>query len=207
MTRTIYRFGDQREDGMYFYARRHDRLTGIWLTEEAFRRKNGGKLPALRKGRLRADGKRYYRGAWVSREVFDKVSEGEKVKKLRVGWRRFTETGSREVFTGYTQGAKEHWVPEEAWVARQRADKAAKAARKASQKGLRQPKTCGQFVRPGLIYVGEFLSGAGKRPTRVYFNSAQWKAALEGRDPAPPELRRTRLRAYWWLVERLRRQQ
>jgi hypothetical protein len=189
---------------MYFYARRRGLLTSIWLTEEAFRRKNGGKLPSKRKGRLRLDGQRLYNGAWVSQEVFDKLEKGEKIKKIRVGSRKFVDERTKEVFAGYTQGAKENWVPEEAWVARQKAAKAAKASRKAHKQAIQQPKMCGQFVRPGLMFVGEFKSTTGGRPTRVYFNCAQWKAASEGQDPPPPELKRTRLRAYWWLARRLR---
>lgn len=204
--RTKYRFGDQRPDGMYFYARRQGLLTGIWLTEEAFRRKNGGELPANRKGRLRADGKQFYKGAWVTPATFDQLTKGEKIRRIRVGERKLGENGATLAFAGYTQGGKENWVPEDKWVGMQRDKKQAKAARKAHQKAIRQPKTCGQFVRPGLVFVGEFSSGAGGRPTRVYFSSAQWKAALEGQNPPPPELKRTRLRAYWWLVARLRGQ-
>ena len=200
--RTKYRFGDQREDGMFFYARRHTRMTGIWLTEEAFRKQNGGKPPSNRKGRLRADGKLFYRGGWVSREVFDRLLEGEKVKRFRLGERKLGESGVLLAFAGYAQGKKENWMPEDKWIERQSEQKRSRALRKANRRAIQQPKVCGQFVRPNLIFVGEFTAVEGTRPTRVYFNCAQWKAALEGLPP-PPELRRARLRAYWWLVRRL----
>jgi len=199
-----YRSGDQRPDGMYFYARRHNRLTGVWLTGPAFRKANKGKFPE-RKGRLRYDGKRFYRGAWVSQEVFDKLIEDEKIKRICPGTRKRGDNGAVLVFSRYKQGIEEVWVPEAAWVARQEANKKAKAARKRHNEAIRKPKVCGQFVKEGLMFVGEFESTAGGRPTRVYFNCAQWKAALEGQNPPPPGLKRARLRAYWWLVRRLQK--
>jgi ribosomal protein L27 len=66
MTQPVqYRYGDQRPGGMFFYQRRSKKsLTEIWLTEEAFLKANGGKMPT-KDGRLRADGAKLLDGQWV----------------------------------------------------------------------------------------------------------------------------------------------
>jgi hypothetical protein len=215
-SRPAYKKGDQRPDGMYFWGRRDKNLlTEIWLTGPAFRNANGGEFPD-RNGRLRYDGKRLYGGDWVSQEVFDRLTELRKSKPPVVG--KFYRSRG-QVFMGYRNvesGEREEvWLSTEAWKTRKAAERAAKKARakakkvrvrEKAKKEARKPVSCGDFVQPGLIFVGDFSSSASKHPTRVYFCCSQWKAALEGQDPPPPELRGPRLRAYWWLVAKLRKQ-
>ena len=214
-----YRFGDQRQDGMYFWGSRSKHLlTEIWLTGPAFRNANKGKFPS-RNGRLRYDGNRLYGGDWVPQNVFETLVELGKRKPPVVG--RFYRSRN-QVFLGYRSAKsgerREVWLSTEAWRARKAAERGAKKAREKAKrarerekakKAARKPHSCGEFVQPGLMFVGEFpkgpARGEGRRPTRVYFNCAQWKAAMEGQRP-PPELRRTRLQAYWWLVAKLRKQ-
>lgn len=187
-----YRFGDQRPDGMYFYARRTGRLTSIWLTKEAFKKRNKGKMPVNRQGRLRADGRMWFKGDWVTKETYERVVKLGKFKRVPYGSR---SADGKNVCAGHRNGGADPvWIPVAEWD-RRKEETARVEARKEIK---RRPLTRGEAVRPGLTYVTR-ISGVP-----VFFNCAQYKAALEGRD-CPPELTRIRRRAFFWLRDRIRR--